>query len=244
MANKLALVASIIGFIVIGAIIVLDAPGNEAVDAFEAALEEYKASPSKKAASELVSVMPLHHDLESNALLFGTQEDEEKRRTRFKELFFEAQLVTAQNSHWEALANLDQPFGFGPFSFGGLRNEAKEILRSQYTGNNPELLDIVGRQALQSGELHEAYSAWAKAGLADKDMAAKVRGLAFQYGCTDLDRIWGELTEHRLGIGGDPLPPNEGLLNHHQLTKARMALRKGELPTIPEQCPINPGAET
>ncbi|KXS55306.1 MAG: hypothetical protein AWU57_292 [Marinobacter sp. T13-3] len=238
MVARLVLMTFVITVIVIGAIIVLDAPGDEGVDAFEGALEEYKAEPSKDTASELTSAMPLYYELTDNEF-WGSREDQEKRLSHFQTLFSEAQLALAMNSHWEAMADLDNPF-----VFGGLTNEAKELLRARYTGNNPELLDIIGRQALESGELHEAYSVWAKAGLIDRDMAAQVRGLAVQYGCTDLDRIWGELSKERFGVGGDPLPPNDGQLSAHELTEARMALRKGTLPAIPDQCPIKPGAQS
>jgi hypothetical protein len=116
----------------------------------------------------------------------------------------------------------------------------KVLLSQAYSGNDPDLLAIVGEGHFEAGNRHQAYTAYSKAALSDHDNAHWPRGLAAHYGCIDLDAIWGELAEHRKSFKGAPLPMGEPTLSRKELMAARTALRKGQLPEIPESCPLHP----
>jgi len=113
------------------------------------------------------------------------------------------------------------------------------MLSEVYPGNDPDLLKAIGHHSREVGNLESAYNAYARAALDSHRAAELVRGLTHHYGCGDLYRIWGELTDGRAYLDGEALTLSAPQLSHRELVKARIALRNGQIPDIPESCPLD-----
>lgn len=206
-----------------------------AIDDFSQNLTTYMTTPDEQSLEALTEIYVEMGYIGREGLL-ESEQDVRERRHRWWKLQAKAQRVLIHDEQWETLSTLYR---------NGISasDEAQALILSTYKGSDAELLEVMGWGAYHSGEIHQAYKAFEGAALAENSRAELLRGMAYHYGCADLYQIWGELTEYRRSFKGDAIPLSEPGISRRKLVEARMNLRKGRAPEIPEQCPIKPSTK-
>ncbi len=205
--------------------------GDVQLEAVQESLAQYEETIDRKALNELLEAYLDVNPWHLRAELYEKEEDERARFQLWRNLQTAVQVRLIRDQQWGALSHLSR-------NGATFRDLSAKALWKSYNGSDPELLELVGKEAVRTGDLMEAYQSFAAAGVADAEYASLARGLAQHYGCADLFNIWGEITKWHSAFPGESIELSESNLSHKELVKARLALRKGTPPEVPEQCPI------
>ncbi|KXS55121.1 MAG: hypothetical protein AWU57_467 [Marinobacter sp. T13-3] len=231
-------IAVLIAAIAVAAVLLFGVHESEGEQKFTDAdkhLIEYHRTGNAEQLAQLVDVVQDERRITLDPISFESEDDAKERKAAWQALRADAEKAMIEGGYWAPLTKLYA-------GYNRVKPAHPDLLAKHYTGDHPVLNIIVGRYAREQGDLHAAYTHFVTAAQHDDYYASYPRGLAKHYGCNALAQIWGELSTDYEIFPGAPLDGQPIALTAREILQARIALRKGELPTIPETCALHPNA--
>lgn len=216
------------------AVMVLAVTGcNSESAAFNKKLNAYLDGSPKVSSHDVVLAYSEYQSYAYRTNLFESSTSRDRRLTNMLNDTEQAEALLLSAHKWDVLGALYE--AKVPMSAG-----AGEYLLSNYQGDNPQIIKNIGEVAYHKGELFESYRFFERAALSDSRFAKYPKGMAFHYGCSDLNAIWGELTTDHEHFNGEAFPASELKMPRKELMAARINLRKGIAPVVPDDCLLKP----
>lgn len=197
---------------------------EDTVEAFRNAVDVYKETPSEQHGKSLVNSY--------EPGLFVYAPDKEALAKEYNNIMIEAQHALIDNEDIDLLLTLTR-------SGRGLKSSAADKLSKVYKGNSARIYSLIGNRKLELEQPVAAYEFYVKAALLNNDFYYYPRGLAYNYGCTDLYNIWGAYGASKRDLDGSRYPMTPATLSTEELVSARNQLLEGQLPSFAKDCALN-----
>tara|TARA_B100000508_G_scaffold137612_1_gene132443 strand:- start:643 stop:1341 length:699 start_codon:yes stop_codon:yes gene_type:complete len=197
---------------------------ENAFNTFQDAAEAYKATPTKQNGAAVLDSYDSRFKLyarENKALI-----------EKYENIKLEAQQQMLDNKDWGLLLSFSD-------SGRGLKDSLIDKMTKVYEGDSATIYSVIGNRKLELDQPVAAYDFYVKAALLNNDFYDYPRGLAYNYGCTDLYNIWGAYGASKRDLDGSRYPMTPATLSTEELVLARNQLLKRQLPSFAKDCALN-----
>lgn len=197
---------------------------EDAFNTFQEAVEVYKATPTKQNGAAV---------LDSYDSRFKLYSGEKKALIeKYENIKIEVQQQMLDNKDWDLLLSFS---GSGRW----LEDSLVDKLTKVYEGDSATIYSVIGNRKLELDQPVAAYEFYVKAALLNNDFYDYPRGLAYNYGCSDLYNIWGAYGASKRDLDGSRYPMTPATLSTEELVLARNQLLEGQLPSFAKDCALN-----